>query len=187
MKTMQQNRFLGFLKEIAIVVIGVLIAVSINNLNEDIGNKKYIKKTLEAIEKEIVQNKGEIEKVVERHQIIADSLLLQLDSKESLSKIIFGLGGIQSAETKNIGLRFFISNKADLVDYEVISNLSDIETMSNLLDEKMKRLIDYMFDKIEKRDRIAKEKFYYHLNNVINSERGLLTAYSNYAEKSKVE
>ncbi len=48
MKKSRQS-LIYFLKEIAIVVIGVLIAVSINNLKENISNKNYLKKTMLAI------------------------------------------------------------------------------------------------------------------------------------------
>ncbi len=117
--------------------------------------------------------------------MLADSLRVKLDNDESLSEIIFGLGGIQAPETKNIGLRFFVANKADLVEYEVISELSNIESAASLLDEKMKRMIDFMFIAIDKNDRSNKEKMLYHLNNVINSEESLVELYTNLAENKR--
>ena len=178
MQNKKTNRYLGFLKEIAIIVIGVLIAVSINKIKENADDNKYISKTLAAIQKENDQSKKEIETVLKSHYTIADSLESKLNTEETLSEIIFTLGGIKSAETKDIGLRFFISNKADLLEYDVISHLSDIETSRNLLTEKMKRLVDHMFSNIEESDIKSKRTLLHNLNNVINSENELLRLYS---------
>jgi len=184
MENKKPNHFLKFLKEIAIVVIGVLIAVSINKLKEDSDNRKYISKTLNAIQKEINYSKSEIEGVLSKHKLAAASLSAKLDNEETISEIIVGLGGMQQAETQNIGLRFFISNKADLVEYEVISKLSAIEDSSKLLDEKLKRMTDFIFEKLDSRDRINKEKFLIHLSNVIDSERQLVRLYSAFSDKA---
>jgi len=184
MKTKKQNRFLKFLKEIAIVVIGVLIAVSINKIKENIDNRNYINKTLNTIEKEINQSEVELEKVLSKHLLTVDSISANINNKkESLTDIVFRLGGIQGAEIKNIGLRFFISNKADLMEYEVISKLSDIEIASKLINDKMDRLVDFTFANMDKKDRISKEKFLLHLKNLINTENGLLKLYSEFPSK----
>jgi len=187
MANKKQNHFLKFLKEITIVVIGVLIAVSINKIKEDRDNQKYISKTLNAIQKEISYSKSEVESVLSKHYLAADSLTTKLDNEETISEIISGLSGVQHAETQNIGLRFFISNKADLVEYEVISKLSGIEGTSKVLDEKLKRMTDFVFENIERRDRINKEKFLLHLKNVIDSERQLLRLYSEFSDQTKIE
>ena len=127
----------SFLREIAIVVLGVLIAVWINNWQQGIANEKYIQKTLAAIEAEIEQNRSNIDTVLTRHQKIMDYLEEHYDStEETLGDMLIQLGGIQSPEIKNIGLRFFIANKAELVSYDVIAHLSEIETNKELLTRK---------------------------------------------------
>lgn len=180
-----ENNFLKFFKEIAIVVIGVLVAVSINNLKENIDNKKYIDKTLSTIQKEIIHSKKEVETVLAKHYRLADSIAAKLDNEERLSEIIFGMGGIQSPEIKNIGLRFFISNKAELVKYETISQLSDIEKAAELLEVKMKRFIDFTFMEMDNHDKKSKQKFLRHLKNVMDSEKRLLKLYSYFSQINK--
>ena len=73
---MQRKRFTlkSLLIEIATIVLGVLIAVSINNFKEQIDNKKYIAKTLLAIEQEIKLSKSEVDTTMYRHVAIIDSL-----------------------------------------------------------------------------------------------------------------
>lgn len=178
MQSKKKSRYLKFLKEIAIIVIGVLIAVSINKIKENADDKKYIKKTLTAIQKENDHSRKETENVLKSHYLLADTLKTKLENEETLSEIIFALGGIKSPETKNIGLRFFISNKADLLDYDVISHLSEIETSSKLLETKMERLVDHMFSNIEESDQKSKQILLHNLNNVINTEKKLLHLYS---------
>ncbi|MEO1218687.1 MAG: DUF948 domain-containing protein [Bacteroidota bacterium] len=183
MENKKRNPFLRFLKEIAIVVIGVLIAASLNKFKEDIGNRRYINKTLDVIQKEIDYSQSDLNEVLDKHIVVIDSLNSKLDSGESISEILIEIGGIQKAEIKNIGLRFFISNKAELTDYELISKLSGIEGTSQILEEKMTRMMNFLFEHIEKRDRENKKKFLLHLSNVIDSEMKLLKLYSEFSYK----
>ena len=60
---MNNSQIGNFFKEITIVVIGVLIAVSISNFKENSDNEKYIKKTLTAIDNEINQNESSVKGV----------------------------------------------------------------------------------------------------------------------------
>jgi len=51
---------LDYFKEITIVVIGVLIAVSLDNYKERVDNEKYIEKTLMAIENDIKLSQSDL-------------------------------------------------------------------------------------------------------------------------------
>ena len=171
----------SFLREIAIVVLGVLIAVWINNWQQGIANEKYIQKTLAAIEAEIEQNRSNIDTVLTRHQKIMDYLEEHYDStEETLGDMLIQLGGVQSPEIKNIGLRFFIANKAELVSYDVIAHLSEIETNKELLTRKMEQLIDFAYDHIDATDPNTKIKFAYSLSNVMDTEQALLDLYADF-------
>ena len=171
----------GFLKEIAIVVIGVLIAVWINNLQQRIANEKYIQKTLATIKSEIEQSRGDIDTILVRHQAIIDYLEENYaNTDESIGNLIGQLGGIQSPTIKNIGLRFFIANKAELVSYDVIAHLAEIETNKEALTSKMGRLVDYAYDHLDATDANEKIKFAYLLANVMDSEQALLALYADF-------
>lgn len=173
----------GFLREIAIVVIGVLIAVWINNFQQQLANEKYIQRTLSAIENEIEQSSSDVDSVLNKHLRIIAYLEEHYDSTEqTLGDMIIELGGLQSPEVKNIGLRFFIANKAELVSYDVIAHLSEIETHSDILTRKMERLIDFCYDHIDAADERTKIKFAYSLANVIDSEQALLRLYADFMD-----
>ena len=116
------NKILDYFKEVTIVVIGVLIAVSIGNYKENLDNKEYLRKTLEAIENEIVTSQVEIDTVLSRHVALLEKLESS-DIRMTLGEFISSSGGFQAALIKNISLRFFISNKAELLEYEIIAQL----------------------------------------------------------------
>lgn len=115
MKVKKQD-VISFFREIVIVIIGILIALSINNWNENRNNEIFIDKALFAIEEEIKLNKTDMNRIVQRHKETIDSVAMHLNNdKMSLRQIIEKSGGFQIAELKNIGIRFFISNKAELI------------------------------------------------------------------------
>ncbi len=174
-----KNQIVYFLQEIAIVVVGVLIAVSIGNYKEKMDNKKYIQKTLSAIENEINLSQEEVNAVLIKHTNLIDSLSNKIyDNEQNLGEIIGNLGGVQFPLIKNVSLRFFISNKAELVDFELISQLLEIEEQTNMLSDKMKRLADYTYDNMNDKKVESKIKFAYLLANVIDTEETLLESYS---------
>ncbi|MEM7162658.1 MAG: hypothetical protein AAF487_09500 [Bacteroidota bacterium] len=185
MKAPKAPRFY-FIKEIAIVVIGVLIAVSISNFKESQDNEAYFKKTMIAVKSEILASLQDVNDVYSRHVEVADSVQSNLQNDETLMEIVFEAGGIQIAETKNIGLRFFISHKADLVEYQMISDLMEIENTNRILEKKMDYLLEFAYADMFKEDPKSKEKFLIYLYNVMDSEQSLIVQYddflSNYTE-----
>jgi len=177
----EHKHILSFFKEIIVVVSGVLIAVSISNYKQKVDNEDFMNKTLAAVHNEISESKVDVERVMQKHLNLIDSIRTSLENEdESINQMLIRVGGIQFVEPANIGLRFFVSNKAELVDYEVISQLSQIETTTRVLDKKMDRLLDYSYGVLEKRDRTSKLKLLAHLGNVIDSENSLLILFDSF-------
>lgn len=180
------NRLLYLLQEIAIVVIGVLIAVSINNYKERSDNEAYIKKTLLAIEHEIHDNKTGLDSVLERHIRIYE--YMELDSVEegqTISEMLYDLGGFQVAFIKNISLRFFVANKAELLDFQLISQLSEIEQSTDMLSGKIDRLANFAYEHLSDSSEEAKLRFSIMLMDVIDSESNLSEAYADFLESNE--
>lgn len=174
-----KSRLIYLLQEIAIVVVGVLIAVSINNYKERIDNEEYIGKTLLAIEKETESSAAAVDSVLNKHYALLDSLATYIDDKEQpLGDMVARFGGVQFPVIKNISLRFFIANKAELMDYEVIAQLLEMEDFTRVLQNKMDRMADFAYEQINDRSEETKLKFAYLLSDVIDSEETLLEAYA---------
>jgi hypothetical protein len=184
----EQNQALVFFKEIAIVVIGVLLALFINNWNEGIKQRKIIEKTMHAIEEEIRYTVSELEEMVEKHELTIDTFQVYLDDEdESINEVIYNLGGFQIPEIKNIGLRYFITNNATLVEYDIISDLSEIEFVSRGFHLKVNKLVDFGYDFMDSNSKADKVKFTKMLADVIESEESLLELYEDFLENYKVK
>ena len=181
------KRILEFLKEISIVVIGVVIAVSIGNYKENKDNEMYIEKTLLAVENEIKLSQSEIDTVLNRHIKLYEKLENEIgENEQTLGELISSSGGFQVASIKNVSLRFFISNKAELLEFQLISQLLDIELKSEMLSDKIKLLSDFAYDNVNDGNEEVKIKFAYLLANVIDGEHTLLKSYSSFLEENKI-
>lgn len=183
----KKNRFGYFFREITIVVIGVLIAVSINNFKENIDNANYVEKTLAVIEDEVNLSQKELDTILKKHYKMAKILNEDLieEGEESLGEMITKLGGFQVATIKNVSLRFFISNKAELLEFELISQLLEIESQSDILNSKVDRLANYVYEHINEKHKETKQTFAFMLYDVIESEESLLEFYRGFLNDNK--
>lgn len=181
-----KERLVYLLQEIAIVVIGVLIAVSIGNYKESLDNRRYIERTLLAIASEVRSSQTSVESVLERHISLIEKLEGELeDNEQMLGELISNLGGVQFPVIKNISLRFFISNKAELIDMEVIAQLLEIELQTNILSDKMDRLADFSYTHFSDSGNETKMTFAYLLSDVIDTEESLLNSYGRFLEENQ--
>jgi hypothetical protein len=187
MKKRIPSRFVYFLQEIAIVVLGVLIAVSISNYKEKAENADYVAKTLLAIENEIKSSQIEVDTVLNRHIKLYEILENNAtDNEHSLAELISSAGGFQAASVKNVSLRFFISNKAELLEFQMISQLLDIEMAADVLTDKINRLSDFAYANVHETDEQVKVKFTYLIANVIDGEQTLLESYAHFLDENKI-
>ena len=156
----KKSRIPYILQEIAIVVIGVLIAVSIGNYKEKYDNEKYVEKTLRAIKKEVELSQIEVDTVLNRHIQLYRALENDLGNEEqTLGELVSSSGGFQIASTKNVSLRFFVSNKAELLEFQLISQLLDIELKTDMLSDKIKLMGDFAYDNVNHGNADVKIKF----------------------------
>lgn len=182
----RSNLIVDFFKEITIVVIGVLIAVSIGNYKEKLDNEKYLKKTLLAIKSEIISSQSEIDTVLERHLKLYEKLENGFgENEQTIGEFVSSSGGFQVASVKNISLRFFVANKAELLEFELVSQLLDIELKTTLLTNKMERFADFAYENVNENDEQVMMKFAYLLVDVIDGEQTLLESYSDLLDENK--
>ncbi len=182
----KRSRILYFLQEVAIVVVGVLIAVSIGSYKEKVDNEEYVEKTLLAIENEIELSQIEIDTVLNRHIKLYEILENEIaNNEQTLGELVSSSGGFQVASIKNVSLRFFVSNKAELLEFQLISQLLDIELATDMLTDKIKLMADFAYEHVNESNDDVKIKFAYLLANVIDGEQTLLEAYASFLEENK--
>jgi|GEM_PF-1046396 len=186
-KTKRPNRFRYLLQEIFIVVIGVLIAISLNNLKESISNNNYVEKTLSVINNEIQDSRTEVDTILKIHYKMVETLeeLGREENDQKLGEMIVELGGFQKATIKNVSLRFFVANKAELVDFNVISQLLDIESRTEILSAKIERLADFVYENLNNTSVGSKLTFTFLLYDIIESEESLLAGYDDFINQNK--
>ena len=176
-----------FIREIAVVVIGVLVALFINNWNESIKQQKFIDRTLYAIGEEIDYSINEINGVLDKHYRTIDSIDVSYDNEEETIRDVFvKLEGFRVPEVKNIGLRYFITSGAELVDYDIISDLSEIEFVNRGFDMKLSKLNDIVYNNMDSTDPSHKSMVTQLLGDLIESEESLLNLYEEFLENHKI-
>lgn len=185
---MQTNTFRKVVKEMLVVVFGILIALFINSWKEDLNNQKFVEATLSSIQWEVLQSKKSLDGILLKHTALQDSIVTYFeDDSQSIRTVIQKSGGFQFPNIKIIGLRFFVSSKAELVEYKLISQLIEMEDLKTLLEKKFDKLADYAFEAMEKSDKQSKLKFAIHVSNVIDTESQLQSLYQDYLEEHQEE
>ncbi|MGF1534499.1 MAG: hypothetical protein ACFCUI_12410 [Bernardetiaceae bacterium] len=180
----KESRLFYLLQELLIVTTGVLIAVSINNYKESLDDKQYLQKTLLAIENEIKLTQVELDTVLEKHLKLYQKLEDEWGEREqTIGEFVANSGGFQVAFVQNISLRFFVAHKAELLDFETISGLAEIESRANLLSKKLDRFTDFAYQNISAKNPEAFMEFAYLLSDVIDGEQALLESYADFLKK----
>jgi hypothetical protein len=181
-----QSKILYFLQEVAIVVTGVLIAVAIGSYKEKSENEHYLEQTLLAIENEIKLSKNDLDTVLNKHLNLLEAIQREIGkSEQTLGDLILNSGGLQVASIKNISLRFFIANKAELLDFKLISQLIDIEQQAEFLKKKIDALINHSYKNLSSSDDEARRVFVFLLSDVLESEESLTKAYSSFLKDNR--
>ena len=153
MKT--KHSLMYFLREIAIVVIGVLIAVTLSNYKEKADNEKYVIKTLRTIEDEIRISQSELDTIYHRHLQLLELLKNHVedgDFEQTIGELVGNSGGFQVASIKNVSLRFFVANKAELLEFKLIAQLLEIEQISDALANKIQMFSQFAYEHVNENE-----------------------------------
>jgi len=163
------------LYEIIPIVLGVLIALFLNNWKENYDDKRYLGHIEDSIAKEVRENKKSISSVLIKQQALLDTLERYLDVDSiSLLVIVTKNNGFQMSTIRNASLKALMNAKIELIDLQTIANLTEIDELKQTLSIKMSKLMDYIYANLRSTKREDKELFSIHIMNVIDSEEQLL-------------
>ena len=110
---------------------------------------------------------------------------VQETNEQTLGEFLISAGGFHVAFIKNISLRFFISNKAEQLDFDIIAQLIDIESDTDVLSTKVDRLAGFAYENIQSKDPETFLRFRYLLADVIDSEQSLLDSYASFLSQNE--
>lgn len=161
-------------REIIPVIIGILIALFINNWNEDRKDKRYLTQIFSSIESELEESLTEIEEVIPKQVASVDTLNHYLNNeKVTLYEIILKSDGLYMPSIKTNAWNSIANTKIELIEYEKLSALSDIvESKENLM-LRVGKQMDFIFQNFENSDMGKKIIVRLMMIDIINAEKAL--------------
>jgi|TARA_B110000908_G_C10005340_1_gene336033 hypothetical protein len=163
-----------FFKETIPVIIGILIALLINSWNEDRKDKKYLNQIFSSIESELEESNLDIKRVIPKQLASADTINVYMNNeKVTLYEIMMKSNGIQKPVIKTNSWNALANSKIELIEYEKLSILSDIQERKENLNQRIERQVEYGFQNFEKSDRNKKMIFQMMILDIIGAEKEL--------------
>ena len=165
------------IKETVPVIIGILIALFINNWNEDRKDKKYLNQIFASIEKELEESLIDIERVIPKQMASADSIQTYLNNEEvSIYDILTRANGVHAPRIKTNAWNAIANSKIELISYDKLSALADIEERKENLRWRLEKQMDFMSQNIEKTDKAKKEMLLMTIFDMVGAEKQLQSA-----------
>ena len=161
-------------REIVPVIIGVLIALLINNWNEDRKDKRYLRQIFSSIEKELEESMTDLKRVIPKQLASIDSIDVYLNNEElSLFDLMMKIDGIQAPTIKTNSWNAIANSKIELIEYEKLSALAGIEERKENLNRRIDKQMDFVFQNFENTDKEKKEIYRMMIGDVVGTEKRL--------------
>ncbi|MCF2873238.1 MULTISPECIES: hypothetical protein [unclassified Tenacibaculum] len=162
----------GFVKEIIPVFFGVLIALWINNWNEERKDKKYIDNFYSSLKKELSDTNKEMIKKRPSQKKLVDTLdFYSKNNTISLLQVISKAGGINGPLIKLNYWNALSNSKIELISYEKLAILTEIEEGKSLLKYKRNKLIDFIYSNMTKTTKEEKIVLKIMILELMNTEK----------------
>ena len=161
----------SFLTEIITIIVGILVALFINDWNDNRKDKSYIDKMLVSIHKELYDSSEDITDVITGQRILVDTLdYYSKDSAVSLSDILvkcnrFNMPFIQISSWKAIS-----NSRIELIDYQKMSALSNIEDSRSTLSVQAIKLMDFFYLNSGETSKEKKEMLRLSILSIVGNE-----------------
>ena len=148
------------LREIVSVILGILIALGVNNWNEERKEKKYLNQIQSSIQKELQESVEEIKASIPKQEVLINNLGRYLnDESKSIFEIMSASNGLQKPSIKNNSWRAIANSKIELIEFQKLSDLSEIDQSKEDLELKTEKLVDYLILHLKSTEREHKEVF----------------------------
>lgn len=169
-------KYLRFIiKETVPVIIGILIALLINNWNEDRKDTKYLNKIFSSIEKELEESAKDIERVIPMQMASVDTIQKYLNNdKYSIYDITMISNGVNAPIIKTNAWKAIANSKIELISYDKLSVLADIEDSKENLRWRLEKQMDFMYQNMEQTDKAKKVMLMMIISDMVNAEKELL-------------
>lgn len=157
------------------VVLGILIALFIDNCKDDFEDRRFKESILSSIQEELRENVRSINDI----KPTQDSLLkiveenIQNDSL-SILDLINRANGFKSPSIKHSSWDAVVNSKLELFEYKTISQMTDIEEGKQNLDSKLNKMMDFVYQNLNAKQKEEKLVLKILIFDVMDSENSLL-------------
>ena len=173
-----------FIKDIIPIVVGILVALWINNWNENRKDKNYLDQITSASNKELTDTNQDIKENLLLQKSYIDSIDAYLiDDNISLLDITLKNKGIYVPTIKINSWKAISNSKIELLDYKKISALAIIEEQKEMLKMKSMRLVDFLYANPKETGKDKKEFLKILMLDIIGTEESIQKDISNIITK----
>ncbi len=173
-KKSNTKRLITLIREMIPVIAGILIALLINNWNENRKNKHYLRQIFSSIEKELEESKADIKSVIPKQFAFIDSLDIYMkNTNVSVYEIILKSDGIYAPRIKTNSWNAISNSKIELIPYDKLSKFVDIEERKKNLQKRTEKQLDFMYQNFESTAQRKKEIIRFMTLDIINAEKRL--------------
>lgn len=166
------------------VVLGILIALFIDNLNQSYKNRKFVKEIKTSIIKELQENRKTINFIRETQIRMIDTIEHYTNNQNiTIQEIIVKGKGFKSPTIKNTSWNAIINSKIELMDYKTISMLSDIDGEKQILNSKTEKLADFIYLNLNSTGITEKKVLKTWILDVMDSENTLLKSCNQFLDE----
>lgn len=115
------------------VVLGILIALWINNWQSNKQNQAFLSHVYQTIQEEHGNNIKELEDIIPTHQKLVDTVHHFMEDEMIFIGQFSGMvGGLSMALIGNTSWKSFINSQIQLVDFRIIKLLSNIDSLKDI-------------------------------------------------------
>ncbi len=170
-------------KELSIVILGILVALAINNYVQNRKNKQFLQESISLIQTEQAENLQKLQKSITSQKesiqiyqknITADSL--------SIAELIAKSKGFTTINLSQSAWSKLLSKHVELVDYKMFKSLTKIENQLGFIDDIKVRLGDVGFDRALKTDKASKQLVLTLMQDLVRAEEELAEEYRHFNE-----
>ena len=174
------------LLDIIPVIVGVLIALFVNDLKQNKEDKDFIGQMLNSIDDEMQLNKEDFDSTLIAQQALIDTIKTYVyDEKVSIRDILVK-EGIKVPLLKNSIWKSFNNSKIELIDFKLVSVLTEIEEQRVFMNMVINGINNFSSDYALVTESDKKILFIMRLEDLIDLEKQILGSFSEYQELRKI-
>ena len=166
-----KNKLKALLKEIVPVIAGILIALWINNWNENRKDRNYVDRISNSINLELTETVEDIIINIEAQKSLIDTLdFYKPDDKISILDVMMKVNGINMPTIKINSWKAMSNSKIELMEYDKVSSLANIEEQKELLKYKSQNLMNFIYPNTKETGIDKKELLILIMLDIISTE-----------------